>query len=391
MITLRRVPRRPLDETERLRVAIVAESFLPTVNGVTNSVLRLLEHLQRRGHEAVVIAPGPGDRVIGGTPVIRVRGFDLPGYGSLRVGSPVVRMASMLREFSPDVVHLAAPSLLGAAGARAARRLGLPSVAVFQTDLVGFARRYGLARVEQPLWHWIRWVHAHADLTLAPSTAAVWTLRTRGISNVARWQRGVDLERFHPSHRSAELRRTVAPDGAVIVGYVGRLAKEKQVERLEPVSRLDGVHVVVVGDGPERTRLERALPRATFTGFRAGPELSALHASFDVFAHTGLDETFCQSLQESMASGIAVVAPAAGGPIDLVTHGRTGYLWSPEQPEMLTGAVAELAASPLLRRQIGREARASVESRPWDVVMDDLIDHYRMLVRGQHTSLRGAA
>lgn len=368
---------RPRPTRERLRVAIVAETFLPAMNGVTNSVLRLVEHLEAVGHEAMVIAPGPGVDHIGSTPVMRVPSVGLPSYAGVRIGSPSARLTSALRRFSPDVVHLAAPSVLGVAGLRAARRLDVPTVAIYQTDLVGFARRYGLASAQRPLWSWIRWIHERVDLTLAPSTSARWTLAAHGIGNVACWRRGVDLTRFHPDHRCSTLRHELAPNGEIIVGYIGRLAKEKQVERLSPVTKLPGVKVVVVGDGPERARLECRLPRARFVGFREGAELGRFHASLDVFAHTGLDETFCQAVQEALASGVPAVVPAAGGPIDLVAHGVNGYLWSPEQPEMLVGAVGELADSPMVRRRMGRAARESVEGRSWANVFDELIGHYR--------------
>ena len=376
--------RRKRDHLDRLdggplRVAIVAESFLPSVNGVTNSVLRVVEHLREHGHDALVIAPGPGEEWYGDVPVVRVRSFDMPRYEDLRIGMPLARLTSVLREFRPDVVHLAAPAVLGAAGLRAARRLGVPTVAVFQTDLAGFARRHGLGRMSDGIWNYLRWVHGQADLTLAPSTSTVWSLRSRGVPNVHRWARGVDLERFDPRHRSAELHRFLAPKGEVLVGYIGRLAREKQVERLAPLAELDGVRLVVVGDGPERAELEQQLPTTRFVGFQNGLDLSRLHASLDVFVHTGIDETFCQALQESMASGVATVAPSAGGPIDLVRHGRTGYLWSPETPETLAGAVAELAADPALRARFGAAARADAEQRPWHTIMDELITRYRGL------------
>ena len=391
MISIRRPTQHRRHSLDKLRVAIVAETFLPSINGVTNSVLRLLEHLRDKGHEAIVIAPGPGDTSVDGTPVVRVRAFDLPRYDSLRIGSPVVRLTSVLREFAPDVVHLAAPTVLGAAGVRAARRTGVPAVAIYQTDIVGFAKRHRLQVAGQPLWAWLRWIHSQADITLAPSTSAVWMLRANGIDNVALWPRGVDLQRFHPDRRQPLLRRQLAPNGELIVGSVGRLAKEKQLKRLAPITRMNGVRVVIVGDGPERAGLERAMPAANFTGFQGGLDLAHYYASFDVFAHTGLDETFCQAVQEAMASGIPVVAPASGGPLDLVTHGSNGFLWSPEQPEMLGGAIAHLAESPELRRRMGGAGRASVEPRPWHVVMDELLDHYRAAIRGESVQLEEAA
>ena len=381
---------RPRDPgaSQRLRVAIVAESFLPAVNGVTNSVVRVVEELTRAGHECVVIATGPGADRVGVTRVIRVRAFDLPRYGDVRIGLPTARMTALLRKLDPDVVHLAAPAILGAAAAISARRLGIPSVAIYQTDLAGFAGRHRLGSARGVIWRWVSWVHRQADLTLAPSTAAMWTLRHNGVAEVARWARGVDLARFSPAHRDDGIRRALLadvaphPDGIdpVIVGYVGRLAPEKQVDRLRPLLGLPGVRVVVVGDGPDRAALEKSLRGAVFLGLRHGSELAMLYASFDAFVHTGLDETFCQSVQEALASGVPVVAPASGGPIDLVQHGRNGYLWDPASSESLVGAVDDLVRCPVLRARLSAEARASVLARPWSALTAELVGHYRAVI-----------
>lgn len=373
-----------------LRVAIVSETFLPIVNGVTNSVVRTIEYLRAAGHEVTVIAPGPGDDHHDGVPVIRLPAFDVPRYDDLRVAYPDPRMGSLLRHLSADVVHVAAPTVLGAAAIGSARRVGIPTVAIFQTDLAGFAKRHGLARMSDGIWGYLRWVHARADRTLAPSTATMWTLRSRGVPNVHLWGRGVDLTRFHPEHRSEALRRQLAPGGEVIVGYVGRLAREKQVDRLAPVCALDHVQVVIVGDGPEAATLRRTLPGARFVGFCGGAELGRHVASLDVFVHTGLDETFCQSLQEAMASGVATVAPSSGGPLDLVKHRETGFFWSPEAPESLVGAVDHLVRDASLRRSMGTAGRADAEQRPWSLVLAQLVDHYREVALARATAGRAS-
>ena len=142
-----------------MRVAVVAECFLPECNGVTNSVLRVLEHLAANAHEALVVAPGPGpDRYLD-TPVERVPAVALPFYRSLSVGLPTDKVRRILQRFDADVVHLAAPVVLGAVGVRAARRLGVPTVAVYQTDLAGFAGRYGMGAASPAVWAWLRSVH----------------------------------------------------------------------------------------------------------------------------------------------------------------------------------------------------------------------------------------
>jgi len=360
-----------------VRVAIVAESFLPEVNGVTNSVLRVLEHLEQHGHDALVVAAGEGPRSCGHAPVERVGAVSLPMYRSFSVGLPTPKVEATLARFRPDVVHLAAPVVLGAAGAVAARRLGIPAVAVYQTDLAGFAGRYRLGAASGPIWSWLRWVHRQAALTLAPSTLAAWQLRHHGIGPVARWGRGVDHDRFHPRHRNEMLRRRLAPNGEVLVGYVGRLAAEKQVQHLAHLHDLKGSRLVVVGDGPERARLQRRLPNAAFLGFQSGIGLSQAVASLDVFVHTGGHETFCQAVQEGLAAGVPVVAPASGGPLDLVQHGQNGYLWPTSSPELLRGAVEALVEDADLRARMGTTAHESVTGRSWSTLGDELLAHHR--------------
>ncbi|HET6873896.1 MAG TPA: glycosyltransferase family 1 protein [Acidimicrobiales bacterium] len=363
-----------------MRVAIVAECFLPETNGVTNSVLRVIEHLERRECQAMVIAPGCGPDHYRHAPVERVPAVGMPFYQSMAMALPTRRVKDILATYRPDVVHLAAPVVLGAAGARAAKALGIPSVAIYQTDLAAFGGRYGLRFASGATWNWLRWVHNLADLTLAPSTLAAWTLRSRGIRPVGMWGRGVDLERFNPVHRSSLLRKRLAPNGELIAGYIGRLAPEKQVHLLAGLRGLPGVRTVVVGDGPSAAKLRQAVPGATFTGFKSGAELSAHAASFDVFVHTGADETFCQSIQEALASGVPVVAPAAGGPLDLVRHRDNGLLYPAGDARLLREAVADLGRHPVERARMASAARRSVDGRSWTAVGDQLLAHYETLM-----------
>jgi phosphatidylinositol alpha 1,6-mannosyltransferase len=373
-----------------VRVAIVAECFLPACNGVTNSVLRVVEHLEQTGHQALVVAPGFGPSRYLDTPVERVPAVEVPFYRGLSVALPTGRVRRVLETFAPDVVHLAAPAVLGAAGAKAARSLGIPSVAVYQTDFAGFARRYGMGVARPAMWNWLRWVHAQTDLTLAPSSLACWDLARHRIRPVVKWGRGVDLQRFHPRHRNPLLRRRLAPGGECIVGYVGRLAPEKRVHLLHHLSNMSGIQVVVVGEGPSGRMLRRRLSHAKFLGFQSGVELSQTLASLDVFVHTGADETFCQTIQEALASGVPVVTPAAGGPMDLVRHGDNGWLFPDDDPEMLRGAVTELVSDDAMRQVMGQRARASVERRSWEELGDELVAHYRMLSGARDPSRRVA-
>ncbi|WP_238012056.1 glycosyltransferase family 1 protein [Dactylosporangium sp. AC04546] len=365
-----------------MRIAIVTESFPPDVNGVAHSVVRVAEHLVARGHEPLVIAPQPssGARSLTGVypyQIIRVPSVATPGYGSFRLGLPSRRLAAALRSHRTDLVHLASPFVLGARGMTVAASLGLPTVAVYQTDVPAYARLYYHSNLgEQAAWRWLRHIHNAADRTLAPSTAAATALHRNGIERVWLWRRGVDASRFDPAHRSAALRRAFAAQGQVIVGYVGRLAVEKRVDLLAPVSRIPGVRVVVVGDGPARASLERSMPDAVFLGERRGDQLARIFASLDLFVHTGPFETFGQTIQEALASGVPVVAPAQGGPLDLVDDGRTGLLIPPCDADALVEAVAALAGDDERRLAMGVAARVAVATRTWSAVGDELIRHY---------------
>jgi len=366
-----------------MRVALISESFLPTISGVTTSVCKVLEHLAGAGHEAIVIAPAGAPRQYAGFPVHTVPAI---AYRQFPVGLPSPHVQRLLADFRPDVLHAASPFLLGAQGIAAANRLDIPSVAIYQTDVAGYAARNRLGQATALAWRYVKWVHEGATRTLVPSSSSLRDLERLHVPNLAMWTRGVDLTGFHPNRKGsadvAALRQKIAPRGEVIVGYVGRLAPEKQVERLRALRGLAGIRVAIVGDGPSEPQIARALAGmpVTWLGRLAGGELATAYASFDVFVHTGTEETFGQTLQEAHAAGLPVVAPASGGPLDLVTHEENGYLFTPDDERDLRRYVERLARDPALRNRMGEAGRRTVLGRSWPTVCDALLDHYEAVI-----------
>lgn len=368
-----------------MRVAIVTESFLPNINGVTNSVLRVLEHLKEQGHEAIVIAPESRDsnpiHDYLGFPVIGTSTIMFPLVNSLPVGIPNDSLMNELKSFRPDVVHLASPFVLAAGAAFTAKRLGIPTIGVYQTDIAGFSTRYKLKAFEQASWDWTRAIHNRCDRTLAPSSVAVNALRDHGVSNVYRWGRGVDSKRFHPSKRSEDLRRRWDPTGTKkIVGFVGRLAAEKGIFRLVELSRRKDLQLVIVGNGPQMAELQDLMPSAHFTGALGGDNLASAYASFDVFVHAGEFETFCQTIQEAQASGVPTIGPNAGGPIDLINPGVNGELLDVSTFESDVSDAVNRVLDPRFHPKMCKNARAAVEHKTWHAQCSMLLKHYREVI-----------
>lgn len=372
-----------MEISDRLRIAVVTESFLPTRNGVTTSVCRILEHLSRRGHDTIVICPGPAPETYAGAPVISVPSVP---YREFPVGMPSRRVIQALAAFRPDVVHLASPFVVGARGITAAAQLGIPALAAYQTDVPGFATRHHAGVLAAPAWRWIRRLHEQAEVTLAPSTASMISLAGHGVPRLALWPRGVDQTRFTPQRRSSERvqqrRKELAPHGEVLVGYIGRLALEKQVERLKVLVDVPGIRLVVGGDGPARHGLGRTLRQLdpVFLGWLDGDDLADAYALLDIFVHTGTAETFGQTIQEAMATGIPVIAPACGGPLDLIRPGVTGLHYQPDDDNELRDAVTALSYNEAFRRSLGEAGHASVQDRTWQALGDQLITHYRSVI-----------
>jgi phosphatidylinositol alpha 1,6-mannosyltransferase len=360
-----------------MRIAVVTEAFLPQVNGVTNSVLRLLEFCDAQGHDVLIIAPesegAPSEYL--GYKIKHVPSISMKKLIPMAV--PKKYLEPLLEGFAPDVIHLASPIFLGHYVARIARKMGIPTVSVYQTDIAGFARHYGLTIAHNTLKKWVSRIHQASDITLAPSKWACRDLEQSGVKNVRLWKRGVDLVNFTPSRRDESLRANIAGGKKkLIIGYVGRIANEKRIDDLKILDQQGDIQLVIVGDGPAAPRIKRELPGARFVGYQSGTELARYVASFDIFVHTGKHETFCQGIQEALASGVPVIGPDTGGPVDLIEHGITGLLIDTADPHELLEAVATLRNhSSFDLMQLA--ARRSVEHRTWDYINSQLISHYQ--------------
>ncbi len=376
-----------------MKVAIVTESFLPSINGVTNSVLRVIDTLLAQGHEILVIAPtseGPSYR---GVPVIKSPAVVLSGFP---VAIPTPFVSAALDRFAPDVIHVAAPFWLGGEVIAYGHRRNIPTVAIYQTDVAGYMKRYGLDFATSILDALTANIHKLATLNLAPTQDGVDRLKSLGIDNVDIWGRGVDLGLFSPTRRDTPavrgLRSRWATHGERIVGYVGRLAPEKQVGRLIEVCGIPGTRIVIVGDGPDRQELEDRFTGypVTFTGRLSGDDLAHAYAAMDVFVHAGTEETFGQTIQEAHASGLPVVAPSIGGQRHLIRDGVDGYLVDHTRWGAFREKVHALVDDDVARRAMSREAYLAVADKSWENNNQALLGHYASVLATRTPTLVAA-
>ena len=362
-----------------MRVAIVTESFPPVFNGVANSVVRVLETLKEQGHEAIVIAPTTPGKHFNGFRTYRVPSLPLFQF-QLGLPNPLVSM--ILDDFEPDVVHAASPALLGAQAVAWAWKNDVPAVAIFQTDIAAYAERYGFKLLRPLVDRAMANFHSGATINLAPTAEVKEYLEDLGLENVEVWGRGVDLELFHPERKNsdvvAQMRKQFAPNGQKIVGFVGRLAAEKQVNRFSELFDIPNTTFVIVGDGPERLTLEQKFAGADvhFVGKQSGEDLANHYASFDAFVHFGTEETFGQTIQEAQAAGVPVLAPSAGGPKFLIETGVSGYLIDPDLTNGFTPVLAQLLADESLQTQIAEGGRRSVQDKSWSANNAKLLEFY---------------
>jgi glycosyltransferase involved in cell wall biosynthesis len=365
-----------------MRVAVVTENFLPKLDGVTRTLAMLLEHLRRRGHQAILIGPEGSPRRYAGFRVFGARGLPLPFYPELRALAPPPEFSQRLSWFKPDVLHVADPMLLGAAGIGWARRVGVPIVASYHTNLAAYCAHYGFPFLQEPAWFYRKLLHNQCEATLCPSPSTAREVERRGFERVGVWPRGVDSSLFNPMRRSEEWRRAFGGDAKKIILYVGRLSYEKNLGVLvDAFKALDepNAHLVLIGDGPARESLERTLVghAGAFTGYLTGEALATAYASADVFAFPSLTETFGQVVQEAMASALPLVGFDAEGVRDLVTNGETGLLARDRSTVAFTEALRSALHSERLRAALGARAHAFAATRTWENVMDRLIAVYQ--------------
>ena len=374
-----------------MKVVYFTESLLPHVDGVSRTLAQLFGFLERNDVDFRVYSPFvPGPEVSWSGRVRPVRFVRFPLYPDYRVSLPFAPPVwRELEAWGPDLVHVVSPTPLATKAQKWAIRRGTPVVSSFHTHFVSYFRYYGAPWAEGFGWRMLKRFYDRCERVYVPTDAIIRELAGHGITNTEPWSRGIDLARFSPAHRSAELRRQAgADDDTPVLLMVSRLVKEKDMADLVQMDRIlrqrgNNHRLVLVGDGPMRGELQAALPDAHFAGHQGGDGLARWYASGDVFVFPSTTETFGNVVLEAQASGLPTVVVDRGGPADLVQPGRTGFIARSNDPGDLAARCETLLRDPAARAEMGRVAREAARERDWAAINGRLIGSYRHIVH-QH-------
>lgn len=367
------------------RIALFSGNYNYVMDGPVRALNKLVGFLEDQGIEVLVFAPTADKPAFkhNGT-LVSVPSFALPGRSEYRVALGLPRsIKKQLADFDPQLIHLAAPDLLGCGALKWARKNNVPAVASFHTRFDTYPRYYHMAWAEKYVTAFMRRFYHRCEQVYVPSECMAHILREQNMARDIRlWTRGVDSALFNPGRRDMAWRRANGiKDDEVLVSFVGRLVLEKGLDIFADTidllkDRGLAVRAVIVGEGPERERFSKRLPDALFCGYLQGEDLARAYASSDIFLNASITETFGNVTLEAMASGVPAVCANASGSASLVTDGETGYLVEPGNVAAFAGRIEKLIEDASLREGMGKASLMATKPFTWHAVLSKLLEQY---------------
>lgn len=369
-----------------MRIAYFTDTYFPEVNGVANTLAHLHDYLDRQGIEHIFFAPEYQEER-GENGICRYPGFSIPFSPNSRLALPPMgQVLEKLKQFQPDLIHVVTEFTMGNIGVQAAKRLGIPMVMSYHTNIEQYLSYFHAELFERPVRAYFKRFHSQALANYCPSWQTYRQLADQGYRNLAVWSRGVDTELYSPEKRGSAWREGMGENKLMCL-YVGRLSFEKGLDVYLDAIRIvnqkfhDQVEFVFAGDGPYRAEMESAhIDNVRFAGFVRGEALAELYASCDLFVFPSGTETFGNVLLEAMASGCACICSDSGGVTDFSRNGVNAWVSPCGDGAALANAIETLVGDPELRKKLAAGALETAGERSWDGVMDFLTGEYEKVL-----------
>jgi glycosyltransferase involved in cell wall biosynthesis len=361
-----------------MKVALVCDWYHPRIGGIELHLQDLARRLMADGHDVVAITPTPGATDVDGVRVRRIDARRAPHFGFMYTKSGVRALGDALAAEHVDVAHchvsIISPAALG--GALEAERRRIPLLLTFhsvvpQTQTLARAARVILgargwrarfSAVSERVADGVRPIAAGRAMAILPN----------GI-DVDYWRTKVPLQRGSRIELVSVMRLNPKKRPLALVGLVQRVNA-----MLTGAARL---RLRIVGDGPQRLRLERLIARnhlgdsIELLGHQTREQIRELFAESDVFVLPTVRESFGLAALEARCAGLPVVAMAASGVAEIVHHGREGLLAHSDAE--LAIHVATLARDPLRRHAIAEHNRGTTPPYDWSQLIDAHVTLYR--------------
>lgn len=369
-----------------MKIALYAGTFFKDKDGAVRSIYQLVSSMRSAGHEVAVWSPDISPQADGALEVHQVPSVPVPLYPDYRLGFANARVERQLERFSPDIVHISTPDIVGRKFLQYARKKGIPTAAAFHTDFPSYLSYYHLGFAEKHAWDYLVRFYNGCDVVLAPNDLIREKLASKGIRNIELWSRGIDRELFNPSRRSDALRRSWGADGKTVFVYAGRFVPYKDIDVVMGMYRRfmdegygDRVRFVMIGSGPEEEQMRSRMPEAVFTGYLTGAELPQAYASGDVFLFPSATEAFCNVVLEALASGLPSVVSDIGGCMELVRRSRAGFVVKAGDVDEFSSACLRLMQDQECYRNMRARGLEFAEGKLWSAINTALINRYQQM------------
>jgi glycosyltransferase involved in cell wall biosynthesis len=387
-------------QPNEIRVALFSGNYNYVRDGANQALNRLVGYLLRQDVQVRVYSPTTDTPAFEPTgDLVSIPSIPVPGRAEYHIGLGLnSRVRKDLAAFAPNIVHIAAPDIIGHRAVSWARRRGIPAVASVHTRFDTYLAYYHLQALEPLARGIMRRIYQRCDAILAPADSLAAVLRAQRMSrDISIWTRGVDREQFNPERRDMAWRHSLGiEDDELAIAFLGRIVMEKGLDVFSDAvdvlaERKVRHHVVVIGEGPARGWFESRLPSAIFIGHQVGDDLARALASTDVFFNPSITEAFGNVTLESMACGLPIVAAEATGTTTLVRDGENGTLVEPGDAEAFADALEAYARDPFLRERHGAAGLAYAETQDWDRINSVVLKTYGRVIerKKRHARLTG--
>ncbi|WP_088043181.1 glycosyltransferase family 1 protein [Bacillus sp. EAC] len=371
-----------------MRIAIFTDTYIPQVNGVAKTLNRFTNYLNENGHSFHVFAPDDFG-VVTSESVSRFKAIPFKIYPECKISLPsLTKMKKKLKEFNPDIIHIATPFTIGLCGLHFAKKLKIPLVASYHTNFDHYLEYYNLSFLENFLWKYLDWFHKPTQKIFVPSKDTLNHLNTKGFNNLSIWTHGVDCSIFKPSLSNDELKRKYQITSKYTVCFVGRIAPEKDLDTLCKIISYtkqrfgNNLTWLIVGDGPKKEDMikKTGTNQIVYTGYLQRNELAEVYSLSDLMVFPSDTETFGNVVLEAMACGTPVIGADAGGVKNIIRDYSTGILCEPKNSFTFCQAIEDCLHQTEMLNRMSIKARDYALTQDWNSIFHKLVMEFEQIV-----------